>query len=250
MVTLDPYTRSASFVGFDYVFDKVKDFKSVRVYLLPKLQGSWKIAFIQPDIGFVRELLDTEQPNWIEHSLYLDKAVYALALAEYPKYATEKESAWEKYVRLIARMEVPITQHAMSELYARVGPAEDKLVAALNALQLECPDGIEFADISKRYPKRTDIYPGSVVDAFLQKSRYRWTLYRKLESSLGTVHAFYAIRKYVRLIMKEKADYLANKEVSRKIVKEVPGSQIVKLYMLFENANSPQELYPILLQME
>ena len=250
MATLYPFTRSISLVGFDYVFDKVNDFKSVRIYLLPKLQGIWKIAFIQPDMGFVREMLDVEQPAWLDATLYLDKAVYELALAEYPIYATAKESAWDKYVKLVSRMKVMISQHAMSELYSRVGPAEDKLADALNLLQTECPEGISFSDVSRHYVKREDVYPGSVVDAFLTHARFRWTLYRKLEASLGTVHAFYALRKYVRLIMKEKADYLANKEVTRKIVKEVPGSRIVTLYLLFENANSPYELYPILIQME
>ena len=84
MIELRQHKKDMDFSSFAYVFEDVKKFEDVLPFLLPKLDGEWRILLVEPKLSYIRTYLDTSiipsylnliitvEPNQLEH-LYLER---------------------------------------------------------------------------------------------------------------------------------------------------------------------------------
>ena len=135
MIELRQHKKDMDFSSFDYVFEDVKKFEDVLPFLLPKLEGEWRILLVEPKLSYIRTYLDTSiipsylnliitvEPNQLEH-LYLER----------PQLVEKERTSWDIYMDLIKEFPIPMDDKAMRELYYRTGPKEENLRAALDQL--------------------------------------------------------------------------------------------------------------------
>lgn len=250
MIELRQHKKDMDFSSFDYVFEDVKKFEDVLPFLLPKLEGEWRILLVEPKLSYIRTYLDTSiipsylnliitvEPNQLEH-LYLER----------PQLVEKERTSWDIYMDLIKEFPIPMDDKAMRELYYRTGQKEENLRAALDQL-LDYPV-ITMREINRHFAPVNRVYANQVMRAFLF-GRYKqaWAMLSMLEREIGSTVAFYALRKNIRKLFSEKCKYLQNETVTEKTVERVDGYTIILMYWLFETATSPDQLYPILLMFE
>ena len=51
MIELRQHKKDMDFSSFDYVFEDVKKFEDVLPFLLPKLEGEWRILLVEPKLS-------------------------------------------------------------------------------------------------------------------------------------------------------------------------------------------------------
>lgn len=250
MVELRQHRKDMDFSIYDYVFEDVDKFEKVLPYLLPKLEGSWKLLLVEPKMEHIRCYLDTSViPSYIDLLITVDANQLEQLYLERPNLVEKERTPWDIYMDLIKQFPVPMEDKALRELYFRVGPKETDLAAAL--VELEQYDYISMKVINKHFAPVQRVFASQVVRAFLLgRFRLGWTLLSKLETEIGSTVSFYAIRKYLRRLLKEKEQYLQNEDVKERIVEQVDGYTLILLYWLFETATSPNQLYPILQMFE
>lgn len=199
---------------FDYRLDKPDRFFSLLPYLYPKISGEWRIELVGIDIKVVREILDyTAVPDYINLSLVLAQDVLALLQAERPEIVATKKTIWEYYNDLIAKLPVLIESKAASMLYHRLPKDRILIRQTLDNLVTLCEEKgtITVSDVKGVTLNHRVYYANQVIRAFAEYDKNRWRIFDQFELDLGTEYAFYALRKYVRKLLKEKSAYLVNK---------------------------------------
>ena len=250
MVDILEFKRKEFTGGKDYTFESYSDFMKVYPYLLPKLEGEWDIAYIAENLTSVEELKANVAQSWIHIAVYLDKDLYAAYYTKYPSEKKEVLSNKDVCLKIIAESNLLIDPDATKELLYRVRNEPKTLRMMLVQLDDQCIDKhITIKDIRKYVPKNESVYAKSVVRYFINGERYRWEYLEKLISQLGDRYAFYAMRKAVSNLLKEKHKYLHNQDAQRGI-EDLPATQIVRLYTLFTLAPNPQALVPIMSQFD
>lgn len=250
MIELRQHKKDMDFTSFDYVFEDVSKFEAVLPFLLPKLEGAWHVMLVEPKLANIRTYLDTATiPSYINLVITVDPSQLEQLYLERPQLVEKEKTSWDMYLDLIREFPVPLDDKAMREIYYRKGPKEEDLREALNEL-------LDYQIITMRVVNRhfapvNRVYANQVMRAFLL-GRYKqaWQLLSMLEAELGGTITFYALRKNIRRIFKEKSRYLQNESTRERLVEQVDGYTIILLYWLFESASDPAQLYPILLMFE
>lgn len=250
MIELQQHRKDMDFTSYDYVFEDVKKFEDVLPFLLPKLEGQWKILLVEPKLSFIRTYLDTSViPSYIHLLITVEPNQLEQLYLERPNLVEKERTNWDVYMDLIREFPVPMEDKAMRELYYRTGPKEDSLRTALN--ELVDYSFITMREINKHFAPVTRVYANQVIRAFLLGNYKRaWAMLSVLERELGSLIAFYAMRKNVRRLFAEKCKYLQNESTKDSTVEKVDGYTIILMYWLFESATAPEQLYPILLMFE
>lgn len=135
MIELQQHRKDMDFTSYDYVFEDVKKFEDVLPFLLPKLEGQWKILLVEPKLSFIRTYLDTSViPSYIHLLITVEPNQLEQLYLERPNLVEKERTNWDVYMDLIREFPVPMEDKAMRELYYRTGPKEDSLRTALNEL--------------------------------------------------------------------------------------------------------------------
>ena len=250
MVELKQYKKDMNYKGYDKVYEDAKVFEQVLPFMKPKLEGSWNILILEPDLEFIRTCLDTGYiPSYIHLVIAVEPAQLQRLYLERPKLVEEDKSSWDIYMALVANFPNPIDNRALREIYYRCGPREDRLQEALNSL-LDVPY-VTMHDVNKRWAPVRRVYANTVVRTLLTgSSRTMWRQLAMLESEVGTRVAFYAMRKAVRKLFKAKVNYLNNIDVKEHYIDQVSVYDLTFLYWLFEEATTPTQLYPVIFMYE
>lgn len=225
----------------DYLFEDVDKFKKLLPYLRKKIEGTWEIAILEPDIKSVREFADSESiPGYVTVSLYLDRHVAEQIASEKPKLFIKEKTAYEKYLDLISDMKILIEPKAAKELYQRVGTDKSKIPEYLQELSNTSNEKITVNDVRKTVNDERRLYASDVVNAFLLKTRWRWSQYNKLVSNLGRDYAYFSMRKYISKLLEEKNDYLQNKDTTLRVVDKIDALSINLAYVLFNTTKASE----------
>ena len=250
MIELRQHRKDMDFSSYDYVFEDVKKFEAVLPFLLPKLEGEWNILLVEPKPSYIRTYLDTSVvPSYIHLLITVEPNQLEQLYLERPQLVEKERTSWDVYMDLIKEFPVPMDDKAMRELYYRAGPKEEDLREALNVL-LEYPI-ITMREINRHFAPVNRVYANQVMRAFLfGKYKQAWAMLSMLEREIGSTVAFYALRKNIRRLFAEKCKYLKNESIKDRTVERVDGYTITLMYWLFEDAKSPDQLYPILLMFE
>lgn len=250
MVEIRQYRKDMGFDGYDKVYEKADDFFSVIPYLVPKLEGAWKYLILEPKLDAVRTLLDTNiVPSYVTVVLAVESNQLQQLYMERPQLVKKEKTAWDHYMDLIAVFPVPLDDKAMREIYYRCGPKEENLAAALE--ELKDYSYISMREVNKHFAPKERVFASQVVRAFLTyNNRYKWKMLNQMETEIGTRVAFYAMRKSVRAIFREKRKYLNNESIKDRHISGYSTYDITLLYALFETATNPSQLYPILYMFE
>ena len=247
MLTFHPLARGNKFPSADYIFEDIESFSSMLPYMLPKIEGDWNIVLIDPPLDRVRIYVSTEViPEYLNLAIYLDKEKLGQILMENPKLHAEKTSPWDKYLKLLADFPVQFDPKAAKELFYRVGPETDKLERALELLK-DC-SYVTIKELNKRFVATRRVYARQVAIAFLSHERPDkcWSLYNQLEHDLGMEISYYAIRKYIRKLMKEKDAYLSNKDTKDNAVTKIDVYSVIHAFYLFNQSTSYKQLPALL----
>lgn len=250
MIKLCQHRKDADFASYDYVFEDVVKFESVLPFLLPKLEGDWRILLVEPKLSYIRIYLDTSViPSYIDLTITVEQQQLEQLYLERPQLVEKEKTSWDVYMDLVKEFPVPMDGKAMREIYYRKGPKGEDLRAALN--ELADYSYISMREVNRHFAPVSRVYANQVVRAFLLGNyKQAWKMLSMLELELGSAVAFYAMRKNVRRVFSEKCKYLQNEDTREWLVEAVDGYTIVLLYWLFESAKSPEQLYPILLMFE
>jgi hypothetical protein len=229
----------------DYIFEDFEKFESLRPYLKPKLKGEWAIVLVDTPVGQVRKYIkDNTIPGWLNLSVYLERQSVEQLVMEFPRYRLKELTPWEKYIELIKEFNIPMEDKAMKEIYYRAGPSVQNLADTLE--EFKHLDFVRMSDVDGKLPPVRRVYAKEVLLSFLRNKPYSWKRYSLLEEEIGIQVSFYAMRKYVRKLFFEKANYLTNKPVKDKAVYDVDVYRIIHAYFLFEEAVSYKQLPAIL----
>lgn len=239
MIQIFEYTRDVRIQDSDYVIDKTEKYKSLLPYLKRKIQGDWNISIVEPPLTFVRELYDEQLvPEYVNVYVYMDKTVLGQLLAERPQLVIKRKTAYEKYLDLIADMKIMIEPKAARELYRRVGASKDKLPGYLQ--ELANKGTVTLQSVKNTVADERKTYASEVVIAFLRRDRWRWKKYDKLVSELGREYTFYAIRKFLGKLLKEKEKYLHNQDVEIKEVDSIDAYTVCHAWAVFNMTTSSE----------
>lgn len=250
MITLRQYSKDFDFSPYDYVFEDTQKFAATLPYLTTRLEGRWHLLLLTPKLPDVRTYLDVPLvPSHVDLVIALEPEQLEQVYLERPHLVEKAKSNWDVYLDLLKDFPVPMDKKAARELYYRVGPKEAELRGALRLL--EDYNYISVKVINQHFAPTNRVFANQVVRAFLQRRfKYAWRLLASLEAELGTRVAFYAMRKNIRRVFQEKCKYMRNEETKDRVVEVVGGYDIITLYWLFETAQNPEQLYPILLLFE
>lgn len=245
MLSLHAHSKDTKLFGVDYILEDKDRLLKLLPYLVPKLEGVWYVALIEPTLETVRMFLNTNiVQDHIKLDIYLDRSSLEQILLEYPSLSVKELTPWEVYQQIISRFPVPMDSKAMREIYFRVGPKREALEEALD--KFKELDYVTVRDVDKLYVPRRRIYARQVAQAFLTKDKNRWKKYCALEQELGISIAYYAIRKYIRKLFKEKDKYLNNKETTDKMVDKIDVYTIIHAYYLFSQSTDYHQLPALL----
>lgn len=246
MITLKKKQKDMQFTPYDYTFEKMDKFYSIVPYLLPKIDGEWHIAILEPKFDEMLTLIDSSiVPKHLNVTIIVDKKVMEQLYLYHPEMEKPEKTNWEKYMDLLKTFEGSMEDKVMRELYYRAGPTEKALQEALGLLS-KYPV-VTMQILNKHFLKVNRVFASRVVQQFLMG--WHAQAYKALSiliTEIGSKAAFYAMRKYIRTVYKEKVKYLNNEETKEWIVTKADSYTIVRLYTLFEEATNPYQLYIIL----
>lgn len=250
MIKISVMSKNLKIANADYVFDKTERFMELLPYLYPKISGDWYIAILEPKPDSVRTFLDTNIiPDYVTLELFMEQSQLDVITLERPSMQVDIRTTWQKYLDLIACTDIIIDDRAMREVYRRVGSNIESLEEALNLLKEKCThDTITIKDVRLYIQDNSKVYARQVARAFLLEDKKAWDMLYAYEQELGTEIAFYALRKYLRKLLKDKNNYLTNNDYKDKSVEEIDAFSIIRLYTLFEEAKNYKQLVPILVQ--
>lgn len=249
MLKISAISKDLKLANADYVFEKTDKFMRLLPYLYPKISGDWYIAILEPKPETVRTFLDTEViPEYVTLELFMEQSQLENLMMERPSMQVEVKTAWQKYQDLIAGLDIVIDDKAVNEIYRRVGSNINSLEETLTMLSDKSGNGtITIKDVRLYVQDNSHVYASQVVRAFLTGDVKAWNLFSIYEKELGTEIAFYAMRKYIRKLLKDKNAYLLNEEYKDKNVERIDAFAIMRAYKLFEEAESYKQLVPILM---
>lgn len=236
---------------YDYVLDKEDKFESLIPYLYPKLKGEWRIELVQPKIGYVRTLLDTNMvPEFVNLDIVIPKDILENLQAERPKLAIETKTVWELFKEYLANTNLYIEPKVDSMIYNRVNHTEAALTEAVDNLYNKCKDkgSITLRDVKDNILEKQVFYANQVFKSFILLDKNRWKMYNIFEQDLGIRMAFYTLRKYIGKLLNDKEAYLENKDYKDRNVKDIDAYSIAYAHKLFQEAHSYLQL-PIILCM-
>lgn len=252
MIKISAMEKNLKISNADYIFDKSDKLLNVLPYLYKKILGDWYIVLLEPKPEIVRQFLDTEViPEYVKLEIFMEPNQLEQLMLERPNMAIKKLSAWEKYQELIACTDILLDQKAVSEIYRRVGTNTKSLEEALNTLKEKVGTEVVTVKHVRLYIQdNSRVYTNQVVRAFLLDDKDAWKLFYIYEKELGEEIAFYAIRKYLRKLLKEKNSYLTNGEYKDRSVEQIDAFSIMRAFHLFETAKSHRQLIPILIKLQ
>lgn len=251
MIRLLRHTKDVVFgKDVDYIIYDVKEFVKLRPYLYPKLQGVWNIGLLNFPLDKVYELIKTEKDSPLNIIVYMKAVDLSRVLLRYPKLEYKEPSKWEKYVNYIKTLNINIENTALRELYKRTRGNLDNIATVIDRVN---GNTLNMLQLNKIIPKQAEvIYASDVVLTFLIKhnklikskgsrlSQYKYKSYTdllsKMINTIGRDYAFYAIRKYIANLVKEKERYLKNKIKDEKLIdimQCIDQYELLRLYIAF-----------------
>ena len=248
MISLVTLSRGITIKSADYTLDKVDKFYDIIGNLTPKFKGFWEFVLIDPKLSFIEDMMENALlPDWVHITVYTSaKKVDALVI-KYPTLQPKEVSKKDKFNDMLANLKHNVDERARKALYGALSHNLEELQNTLTMLDSECKtESITLKQVQSAVILNKKVYASDVVDAFLTHEKQRWVLYKKLLKELGNDMCFYAMRKYVTRLLKDKEAYLRNEEVKTRAVSKLPAPVICYAYTLFANASSPAQL-PIIL---
>ncbi len=216
----------------DYVLESLSEFETLLPYLYKKIEGSWKIIFVDLKITEVRRLSsELDIPDYIDIEVYLKKDVLILFFQENPSLYNKDKSKWEQYMEVISEFPKLIDKKASSEIFKRCRGDIDQIKEILSEILLIAleEDEVTVNHVNAVILPVDTVYAKDVLFSFLLKnnnlierrgnkySRYKnskpFEAYNKLEYAIGKDIAFYAMQKAAKKLYESKLAYLKNETV-------------------------------------
>lgn len=249
MVRFERLDRKTKFIEADYIFDKEESFIELVPKLTPKITGDWILCIVDPSVSFLRTYVAESSfvPDFVQCVLYVPSNKLDAVAEVCPDAEVKEVSMWDAFVELVRTLKHPMSTGAYRYLYKAIGPNYDELKVALHTLDSECEnETITLIDVRRKFTYTKRVYAQQVLDAFLKQNDSRWQLYATYERDLGIQIAYYALRKQVVKLLRDKKSYLSNVDVKNPMVHTIDASAICYVYTLFMNSVSPYQLPAIL----
>lgn len=251
MITVLEKSRKIRLPKYDYFLDKFDKLDFYFQNLTPKFEGNWTIILNDPKLDVIDSLLAKAIPDFIDCVIYVSNAKLNTIVLSYPSLTPKEVRVKDTLNDLIKDLHNTIDKAAVWAVYDVIGNNAEELEKAFTKLDSECTTGkITLRQIQKTYNYTKRYYASQVMLEFLTKSRYRWQHFDKLLHELGDNYAYYALKKQIVQILKDKNSYLQNKDVKGRIVREVDAPFICYVYTLFMNNTNPKNLYSIMYQID
>lgn len=226
----------------DYILEKDKKFYKLLPYLTKRIKGDWNIVLVDFPIEALENICkELDIPAYLNLYIYVPRDVYITFIQKHTEFKQEPKKRKDIFMEYILSVPKLIDPNAVSELYKRcngsVQIVESYMQELLNrasesetitrkivTLVIPQSDNVYATDIIKSLiacnntmiPKN-----GHPLSKYLYKTNRPQILLQKLINTLGNDYAFYALRKVVYKLYKEKTEYLKNKTSKDDYILEV-----------------------------
>lgn len=247
------FTTELSDDRFDYVIDKVEKLEKLIPHMYRKISGDWKIELVDPDISYIRQLLDFNiVPEYVELLLVVKKECINTLSTERPQLNLQEKSIKVYYEEMLASLPVLIESSAVRMIWKYTSHTRKDLQAVLEKLtEQNLEKGkITYKDVKSVVAVHRTYYASQVLNSFVKLEPKRWYKLHTFILELGEEKAFYTMRKYVRKLVTEKVQYLGNKEYTDRNVTVVDGYTLAFINAEFYVATAYTQLCPIMMKFE
>ena len=250
MYYLHKKTRNSNLPEFSYIFKDFNEFYELANVIEVPLIGTCYILIKTDDyeevLNFIKRAEDFRYlVVYIEVSESLLKYI---ALREpCASYLSDVDN-FEVFKELITKHEILFDAKCLRPLYYAIPHNYEDMDIALQEIKSAYPDArtITLEHISRLFPIDTYVYPRQVLISYLRMDRWRKARLNKCLETFGNDLCYYAMRKTLRNLLKEKISYLKTGDAS-KWVKMLPTENIVKMMLALDyNHGKFRDVYTIL----
>lgn len=246
------YSKKTKLRSADYILEDSKSFYKVKGNLTPKIEGFLEVLVVNPSIKEAIGLLeDSSIPEWLNITIYLQNKKLEEVCLRFPEFQPKKISFKEESKKLLTEIDSIIDTKAFNVLVDAFRGNIVDLQQTLEALDRECTTGkITLKDVQGKVNYTKPVYATDVLEAFFKREKQRWKIYYTFVSNLGDEYAYNALYKCIKTQLKQKADYLQNKDVTSRLVKHVDAPFICYAYTLFSQSTNFNQLYGLMVSLD
>lgn len=209
---------------FDRFYTKFTDFQEDMGILTPKIEGKWKLVFVDLRYPELCQLQNMEiSSNW-EISVYARKETLVAAKALDP---SKQVKPFEEFMKVkIANFKKPIDDKSANEIFRRCGGDLELIDSVLSSLAELPASKIRIEEVNSVVAANNMVWASDVVASVFifyndrvpkrghPLAGFKWkkpiVLLDSLVQELGQEIAFYAIQKQLRFLYETKVKYIHN----------------------------------------
>lgn len=208
----------------------MKDFLKLVPYIREKIEGEWLILLIDFKYKEIEEVIQMNIPEYANITFYTSQDIKENLSLKYPHLIEKDKTKREHYMEYMATVNSNFTNKAVNEIYARNSGnlAEIKLTIEKVIKVAGDVDLIDVKHVDKVIEKEDRVFTRDVILAYLlhnnklvpkkgsSLSKYwyvnRHELKDKYREFVTEEVAFYACRKFLKLLYDERVKSLNGKD--------------------------------------
>lgn len=219
----------------DYEFSSFDDFYSTSKILTNKLIGTYTIKIVCEDLDAIKSFIKVSE-EYNRMTIFIltsDTILQRVVLSQDNINMLSAKSSKKLWEELIVRTDVYFEKGVADKVFWNI----DKKESVMSTVLLDLKEAygrkiISFEDVLKVVSIEEIVYPKSVMYSYLMMDRFRASKLRKSVEVLGNDIVFYSIRKNIRKVYDEKAEYYRTGIGSDRI-KQIPFKNIIKMLYAF-----------------
>lgn len=241
MYTIVKYTKKVDLGQYDYVFKTFDEFYKVVKYLYVPLVGVYQVAVITVDTASVIDFIENEADysHLSVNILMEEQAMQAVENVKPESHFEEGINYYEVFKQMITQRGLLFDRYMIYKLYRSIDHDTITMMSVLDKLlEVYGTNTVLTEDkISEYYPLNDVIYPGQVLDRFLELYKYRWGLLERCQKQISNDVLVGAIVKELKKRVEAKAEYFKSGQTNKR-TKEMNTRNLLIAYRVFVSERS------------
>lgn len=233
------YKKSRGLVlpAFDYTFNKFEEFYPIANVLTVSILGEYNICVKSDVYKDITEFIGSAKTyDNLKTYIEVSESVYNYIVLYNPSVSVlGMESTYDLFKKLVKKYGILFDSDSMKLLYYNIPHTYEDFDESLQLIKQTYPNvgTITSEHIKRLFVIEDIVYPYNVLNMFLLMKRWRWSRFQKCYDRFGNDLMYYAIRKQLRRILKDKISYLKSGN-ARDYIKRIPVYNILRLEQIFD----------------
>ena len=212
MYYLSSKSTKVALPQFQYELKGFTDFYELTEVISVPLIGTYYIKIESDSYADIVDFLKVaDNFKYLVIYIIVDESLLKYLRSRKPGITTlDTKSNYEIFEELVAKYKILFKHGCLMTMYNAIPHTYEDISACLLELKTVFPDVVEFNEthIGQLYPIDTNVYPRTVLLAFLKMDRGRWVKLNKSVELFGNDVVYYAMRKNMQKIVNNKIQYL------------------------------------------